>query len=193
MKLIIVPVILLSGCQSTSKQVAVESELTKCENEGALAFQYAVSKPFIMKSFSENPKKGNAGEAWRMLGFLHSEDEEYKKILHETKMKIAKEIVESGFTNGFRIDAFLLKDYYELSCDAIAQGKTILAVQELDKDKVLSCWDNHYSTGNVKSCLERVAFEPYKLFKTDANSWLGSASLHILTNNLKPLNGALAV
>lgn len=131
-----------------------------CEREGALAFQYAVSKPFIIKSLAENSKEGTAGEAWRYLGYLHSDDEKYQKISSETKATIAKEVVKSGFSNDFRVDAFLLQDYFELSCDSRNQGKPILTLQKLDKNKVMSCWEKRNFSKDVKRCLALVAVKP---------------------------------
>lgn len=150
----------LTACQSTGTVDKSVTGLKKCESEGELAFQYAVTKPFILETFAQNPKEGKADEAWRFLALIIDDDKKYSGISQDTKMAIAKSVTATNLSDDFKVDAFLFREYYKLSCNNKANGSSTYALQEIDSNEILSCWDNRNGSVTLNACMFQLASKP---------------------------------
>lgn len=150
----------LAACQSAGTVDKSVAGLKRCENEGELAFQYAVTKPFIFETFTQNSKQGKAGEAWRFLTLITGDEKKYSGISQDTKMAIAKSVTDTNLSDDFKVDAFLFKEYYKLSCNNKANGLSTYTLQEIDLTEILSCWNNRNGSATLNICMSQLVNKP---------------------------------
>ena len=152
--LLLVPILMATGCASTTEKEVTQSSATHCEKlsdivSGAVAMKWA-----SRQSSANSTAEEKALMDWRFLAVLNHESLTELGLSQNQIKTLSQEIYNTDIINEMSYDMLSFKYYTQEKCEMSKKGLTAKSIEVL-KPSIQKCWYKS-QTMDSEQCVSKV-------------------------------------
>jgi beta-glucosidase/6-phospho-beta-glucosidase/beta-galactosidase len=152
--LILVSILIATGCATTMEKEVAQNSETHCEKLSGIVSGAVAMKWASRQSSANSTAKEKALMDWRFLAVVNHEALTELGLSQSQIKNISKEIFDTDVMNSMTHDMLSFDYYTKEQCEMLQQGLTAKSIKEL-KPSIQQCW---YKTQEMDSevCISKV-------------------------------------